>query len=285
MLVSAAAFGTMPALATWAHEGKTGTETLLFLRFAISSVLVGSLAIQARRPFPKGRTLAGWLLLGVVLYTAQSYSFFAALKHAPAALVSILLYLYPVIVAVLSVAFLKERLNALRVTSLMLAVSGAVLAVGPVAGAKPVGVAWGLSAAVFYSIYLVRGAGLLQSSDGVASSVVIMGAAAVTYAVFASIVGWHFPETALGWTGAVGLALSSAVALSLLFAGMEIIGPVDASTLSAIEPIVTAALGFALFGQSLLPLQYVGGALILSAAVLIVRAGHKRAQVAAGGDS
>ena len=285
MLVSAVAFGTMPALATWAYEGKTGTETLLFLRFVISFVIVGLVAVRAKRTFPTGRTLQGWILLGVVLYTAQSYSFFAALKHAPAALVSILLYLYPVIVAGLSVAFLRERVTPLRFVSLCLAVGGAALAVGPVAGAQPVGVAWGLAAAVFYSIYLVIGAGLLRNSDGVASSVVIMGAAAVTYAVFASIVGWHFPENAVGWLGSIGLALSSAIALALLFAGMEIIGPIDASTLSAVEPIVTASLGFIFFGQNLAVLQYIGGGLILLAAILVVRSSHKRAQIEARGDA
>lgn len=282
MLVSAVAFGTMPSLATWAYQGNTGTETLLFLRFAISALLVGALVRGAKRTYPRGRTLQGWLLLGVVLYTAQSYSFFAALKHAPAALVSILLYLYPVIVTALSVAFLRERLTPIRVLSLGMAVTGAALAVGPVAGAKPIGVAWGLAAAIFYSIYLVIGARLLRDSDGVASSVVIMGAAAVTYASIATIVGWHFPENAVGWFGTIGLALSSAIALSLLFAGMEIVGPIDASTLSAVEPIVTASLGFVLFGQVLAGLQYVGGALILTAAILVARSSHKRAQIEAG---
>ena len=83
----------------------------------------------------------------------------------------------------------------------------------------------------------------------------------------------------MGWLGALGLALSSAIALSTLFAGMEIIGPIDASTLSAIEPIVTAALGSFIFGQVLLPLQFVGGALILVAAVLITRGSVSRAAI------
>ncbi len=271
MIISAISFGLMPSLASWSRDGHTGTETLLFIRFAISAILVGILAVALKKPFPQGRTLGKWILLAAVLYTGQSYSFFTALLFAPAALVSLLLYLYPVIVAGLSVMFLGEKLTPLRTGSLALAVLGAGLAVGPVAGAKPVGVAWGLAAAVCYSVYLVLGAGLLKSSNAIASSVVIMTSASVTYAFMATINGWAFPATTTGWLGAFGLALSSAVALSTLFAGMEIIGPIDASTLSAIEPIVTSALGFFVFGQILLPLQFVGGALILVAAVLITR--------------
>lgn len=271
MIVSAISFGLMPSLAGWARDGSTGTETLLFIRFSVSAVIVALIALAMRRPFPRGRTLAKWVLLAAILYTGQSFSFFTALLYAPAALVSLLLYLYPVIVAGLSVIFLAEKLSRVQCVALALAVAGAGMAVGPVAGAKPVGVAWGLAAAVCYSLYLVVGAGLLKSSDPIASSVVIMGSAACTYGILATLAGWAWPSTTIGWLGSLGLALSSAVALATLFAGMDIVGPVDASTLSAIEPIVTASLGWIFFGQHLLPLQFVGGGLILVSAVMIAR--------------
>lgn len=271
MIVSATSFGTMPYLATLARQGEVGTETLLFIRFGLSGLLVGLLALLQRRRFPTGTSLRNWIVLGLVLYTAQSYSFFTALLHAPGALVSLLLYLYPVIVAGLAVWLLHEKMTKLKVSALALAILGAVLAVGPVASATPKGVAWGLSAAFFYSIYLVTGAKLLKDSDGVAASVVIMGAATVAYGTLATIQGWQFPANMEGWLGSVGLALSSAIALATLFAGMEVIGPVNASTLSAIEPIVTATLGFVLLHQKLTGLQIIGGLLILAAAVVVVR--------------
>lgn len=271
MIVSATSFGTMPYLADLARRGDVGTETLLFIRFGLSGLFVGLLALIQRRPFPQGRTFGHWMLLGLVLYTAQSYSFFTALLHAPGALVSLLLYLYPVIVAALAVWLLHEKMTRIKLTALALAIFGAALAVGPVASATPKGVAWGLSAAFFYSIYLVAGAKLLENSDGVASSVVIMGAATLAYGLLATIQGWHWPQNTEGWIGSIGLAISSAIALATLFAGMEVIGPVNASTLSAIEPIVTATLGFVLLHQKLTGLQIVGGLLILVAAIVVVR--------------
>lgn len=271
MVVSAASFGLMPMLASLARQGEVGTETLLFVRFGLSAVLVGLWARWRKRVFPSGTNLRHWILLGLVLYTGQSYSFFTALLHAPAALVSLLLYLYPVIVAGLAVWFLKEKMTPAKVIALCLAILGAGMAVGPVASATPKGVAWGLSAAIFYSIYLVLGATLLKKSDGVASSVVIMAAATVAYAILATIQGWQFPINTIGWIGSIGLALGSAVALATLFAGMEIIGPVNASTLSAIEPIVTATIGYVWMSQPLTGLQIAGGLLILAAAVVVVR--------------
>lgn len=271
MIVSAISFGTMPYLADKARGGEVSTETLMFIRFGVSGLIVGLLALAQRRTFPSGPNLGHWILLGLVLYTAQSYSFFTALLHAPGALVSLLLYLYPVIVAALAIKLLHEHMTRPKLIALALAILGAGLAVGPVARVSPKGVAWGLSAAVFYSLYLVAGAKLLKRSDGVAASVVIMGSATATYGVLATINGWQWPQTTDGWIGSLGLALSSAVALATLFAGMEIIGPVNASTLSAIEPIVTATLGFVLLGQALTGLQLVGGTLILISALVVVR--------------
>ncbi len=271
MVVSAVMFGLMPSLASIARSGGVSTETLLFIRFSVSAVLVAIFAKLTHRPLPKGAALGRWMAVGLVLYTIQSYSYFTALLHAPAALVSLLLYLYPVIVAVLSVLFLHEKITSIKGISLTIAIVGAILAVGPVASGSPKGVAWGLTAAVAYSVYLVVGSRLLRDSDAVGSSVIIMFAATVAYGTISTLHGWQFPHTAAGWWGSLGLALVSAVALSTLFAGMDVIGPVNTSTISAIEPVVTALLGFLLLNQTPTPLQFVGGVLILFAAVLIVR--------------
>ena len=72
------------------------------------------------------------------------------------------------------------------------------------------------------------------------------------------------------WLG--GLAVVSTVgAVALFFAGLRRVGPTAASILSTLEPLVTVALAFVVFGDSLGPVQLAGGALVLSA-VLAVRA-------------
>ena len=53
--------------------------------------------------------------------------------------------------------------------------------------------------------------------------------------------------------------------------GLRRVGPSAASILSTVEPVVTVALAFVVFGESLGTAQLVGGALVLSA-VLAVRA-------------
>jgi hypothetical protein len=73
------------------------------------------------------------------------------------------------------------------------------------------------------------------------------------------------------WLGG-GLALVSTVgAIALFFAGLRRVGPTAASILSTLEPVVTVALAFVVFGESLGTVQLAGGALVLMA-VLAMRA-------------
>ncbi len=74
-----------------------------------------------------------------------------------------------------------------------------------------------------------------------------------------------------GFAWLAGLAVVSTVgAVALLFAGLRRVGPTAASILSTFEPVVTVALAFAAFGETLGPAQLAGGALVLLA-VLAVR--------------
>ena len=82
--------------------------------------------------------------------------------------------------------------------------------------------------------------------------------------------------SATGFLWLAGLALVSTVgAIALFFAGLRRVGPAAASILSTLEPVVTVALAFAIFGESLGPAQLAGGALVLLA-VLAVRAPARR---------
>jgi drug/metabolite transporter (DMT)-like permease len=58
-------------------------------------------------------------------------------------------------------------------------------------------------------------------------------------------------------------------AIGLFFAGLRRVGPSTASILATGEPLVTVVLAFAVFGESLGPLQLAGGALVLGAVLVV----------------
>jgi uncharacterized membrane protein len=155
---------------------------------------------------------------------------FTALTLIPAGLVAILLYLYPIMVMILSVLFFKEKVSAGKLLALILALSGTVLVIGLQIGGSPVGIAWGLGAAMIYSLYIVTGATVLRGTEPLTASMVIMAGAAFSLALMTFVQGIHLPRTAPGWIWVICIGvLCTAIAISLFFGGMKVIGAVDAS--------------------------------------------------------
>jgi drug/metabolite transporter (DMT)-like permease len=63
--------------------------------------------------------------------------------------------------------------------------------------------------------------------------------------------------------------VSTVAAMLAFFAGLRRTSPSTAAILSTFEPVVTAGLAALAFGESLTPVQFAGGLLVLSSAVVL----------------
>lgn len=61
------------------------------------------------------------------------------------------------------------------------------------------------------------------------------------------------------------------LAFVTFFAGLKLVGPITASTLSTLEPVVTVGLAAVVLGETMGLLQLCGGMLILLAAITLIR--------------
>ncbi|HCY85497.1 MAG TPA: EamA family transporter [Desulfobacteraceae bacterium] len=276
IIISAASFGTMAIFADFVYGSGITVPSLLFFRFAIAALIMIPVVLWRRQPFPKGRDLGVLIAMGAVGYAGQSYTFFTSLTLIPASLTAILLYIYPVLVAMLSVYFLDEALTRKKLTALALALAGVVLVIGPERSGNPVGILYGVGAAVIYSVYNIAGAQVMKRNDTLNSSLVIILSAAGTYLAMNLKSGFFIPEGGATWVciAAIGL-ICTFVAIYTYFLGMNRIGAVSASMLSTFEPVTTVILAALLLDQQLGWIQAGGGALILLSA-LIVASGSGR---------
>ncbi|MGE5599167.1 MAG: EamA family transporter, partial [Bacteroidota bacterium] len=106
--LSAGAFGTLAIFARYAYADGMDTFTMLFLRFSLAALLMLAVLAARRERFPRGATLMRLVGMGAIGYVGQAFCHFTALRHASAGLVALLLYLYPVFVAVLAALILRE---------------------------------------------------------------------------------------------------------------------------------------------------------------------------------
>jgi drug/metabolite transporter (DMT)-like permease len=270
--ISAASFGTLAIFGRFAYADGMDIFTVLFLRFGLSAAFMTMILLLRREPFPRGRILAQLVGMGALGYVGQSFSYLTAIQYASAGLVALLLYLYPIFVAILSTAFLHEKLTRVKIAALVIAFIGTLLTVGP-AGGQIIGILLAVAAALIYSIYIIVGTNVMKHVSAVQSSTVIFASAGAVYGLLTLINGATFPASNDGWMAVLGLiVISTIIPVVTFLAGLERIGPTNAAMLSTLEPVVTVLLAAWLFGESLLPIVLLGGGLILTAVVLLTRA-------------
>jgi len=276
IIISAASFGTLAIFGRYAYADGIDTFTLLFLRFAIAAILMGTFLALRGEALPRGRSLVALIGMGGLGYVGQSFCYLSAIKYASAGLVALLLYLYPTFVAILSVIFLKRKLTRLKVFALLLATLGVALTANP-QGGQWAGILLALAAAMIYSIYIIIGTGVMQQVSAIQSSTVIFASAGLVYGVLAALNGPHWPASVNGWITIVAMAvIATVIPVATFLGGLKRIGPTDASMLSTLEPVVTVILAALLFGELLQPLILVGGGLILAAVILLTQSELRR---------
>jgi drug/metabolite transporter (DMT)-like permease len=271
--LSASCFAAMPIFARAMYADGGDPSTLLLLRFALAAAILLPLAARRAATARPGRATRGGLALLGAVYVGQSLTYFVALTSTSVALLGLLLYLYPVAVAVLASVLFRIPLTRARVVSLALALIGAGLTIGPLGGGGNwLGIGLGLASALIYSGYILLATRVTRSVDPLWSSAIITASAASIFGVLALIHGVALPASGAGWAAVVAIAVVSTVVAILSFvAGLQRIGPTDAATLSTLEPAITALLAVVVLGESLGQLQVIGGALIVSAALVVTR--------------
>lgn len=271
IIISAASFGIFPIFGRWAYAEGLDVFTILFLRFTLAAILLGAIMAARRESFPRGVTLVKLIGMGAVGYVGQAFSYLTALKYASPGLVALLLYLYPIIVMLLSALFLHERITRPKIIAVVLALIGLALTVGP-AGGQVIGIVLAVAAALIYSVYIIVGTGVMKQVSAIQSSAVIFASAGLASGTLMLIDGPHFPTSPAGWAVIGGIVLIATILAVVTFmAGLERVGPTNAAMLSTLEPVVSVLLSVLLLGESLNPITLVGGALILLAVIVLTR--------------
>jgi drug/metabolite transporter (DMT)-like permease len=277
ILLSAVAFGAMSVFGKLAYDEGATVGTLLSARFVIAAAVTWAIVL-ARDPSAArgiGRRDAGLALgLGALGYAAQAGGYFAALERIDASLLSLLLYMYPALVAVAAVALGRERLDGRRVLALAFASGGLTLVLaGAGTGAlDPLGVVLGVGAALVYTVYILTSERVAGRLDPQLLSALVCTGAGATLTASAAALGELRPGdvSAAGWGWLAGLAVvSTVVAVALFFAGLRRVGPTTAAIASTAEPLVTVVLAMIVFGEVLSPVQAAGGALVLGAVLVL----------------
>ena len=214
VIVSACAFGSGALFAKPVYAAGLDWKALLYWRFLIAA-LVSWAWLLARAPNRRAlRRLSRrrWVILGAlgVMYVGNTGTYFAALETVSASLAALLVYIYPVLVAVMALRVGRPLEGRRPWIALGLAVAGIVLAVGgidPSHAPPATGIALALSGGVIYAVWVALATHLggerrtprdpappeamegVEETDPAPAAALMMTSALAVYAVLAVVSG------------------------------------------------------------------------------------------------
>jgi drug/metabolite transporter (DMT)-like permease len=264
-----------------ARLSATDAEPFSFLaiRFAVVAAILAVAALLAGAPWPSRRAAVHALVVGGLIHGVYLGGVFWSISRGlPAGVSALIVGLQPLVTALLAAPFLGERITARHWLGLGIGILGVALVVWPkltfgAHGITPLTMAASVLATLSItvgSIYQKRHMTGLDLRSG--NAVQFLGAAAVVG--LAAMVSERFHIT---WTGEVifamaWLVLILSIGAITLFYLMIRHGEVSRiAGLFYLVPAVTAALAWALFGESLSPVQILGMAVSAAAVMLVTR--------------
>jgi drug/metabolite transporter (DMT)-like permease len=219
---------------------------------------------------------------------------FIAFVRIEIGLALLVFYLYPAFVAVASVLWFGDRLDALRWSALGLSMLGLVLTLagsGELGGIDPLGIGLAFMAAMAQAFYVLAARHGFARIPPVESAAITMGGAAMGYVVISLVIGQladlgsPLASTAAFVPVALAGVIGAAIPTLCFITGIRLLGAPRAAIVATLEPVVGVALAAWLLNEQPTLVQVVGGVLILVAAVLLqVRAREPIADHEAVGD-
>ncbi|OFS13757.1 MULTISPECIES: DMT family transporter [Kytococcus] len=282
-LVSAMAFGLAGPLGKPLMDAGWSPATVI-----IGRVLVGALVLApATLVLLRGKWQLAWsqrwpvLAYGVLAVAGAQLCYFQAVTRIPAAVALLLEYMGVVLVVLILWARTGRAPAVLTLVGMATAVAGLVLVLDlRSTGLDPVGVAWGLAAALGLATYFLVSSSVDREMPAVAVAGLGMLIGGVTLVV-AGLLGVLSlsASTAPAAVGTlpvpwwVGLGLLGAVTAGLAYGSGTMatrrLGATVASFVGLTEVLFTALFGWLLLGQHLGPAQLVGGGVVLGGIVLV----------------
>lgn len=220
------------------------------------------------KPLPRLRLM----LLGT-FFVGEALTAFWGLERLPSATFVVLFYSYPAMVAILGL-FLGERISGWTWFALAMTFVGIALTApdfsAELTGGNFVGVLMALIDALLVSVYFILIGRLIRGeADMVMSSAWTVTGALLLMIVVALARGLTLPQGD-AWIYLVLMALISTVLpVFALNAGIVKLGATRAAILSTFEPLLTAFLAFIFLNELMLPIQWLGGAIIIASVILL----------------
>ena len=244
--VAAATYGMNPLFTLPLYKEGMSVDSVLFYRYGFAVLILGILMKVQGQSFALKRNEILPLVAGGLLFSASSLLLFLSYKHMDAGIASTILFVYPVMVALIMFLFFHEKVSLLTVFCLS-SLSYAVYIVGVNHSTLKL---MSTAKLTFYALLF-----------GLSIYIVRLNFCADLQAVPS------FPA----WGNILAMAfLPTVISLVCTAVSIHSIGSTPTAILGALEPVTALFFGVMIFGERLTPRLMLGILMILVAVMFIV---------------
>lgn len=278
-VVAATTYGMNPLFALPLYADGMNPDSVLFFRYLMAIPLLAAMLKARGRDFRVNREAVLPLAVMGLLMALSSLALFLSYRHMAAGIASTLLFVYPILVALIMAAAYHERISRQTMTCILMALAGIGLLYkgGDGATLSLAGTLLVFVSALSYAVYIV-GVNHRRLRD-IATLKVTLYVLLFGLALFAGrlLTGTELtlPRTWYFWGNLLALAvLPTAVSFLCTTKAIQYIGSTPTAILGALEPVTAIFFGLTVFGERLTVREAVGLVLIIAAVTLVVAGGR-----------
>lgn len=257
-IITGITYGLNPLFGMPLMQNGATIESILFFRYGFAVLLLGAFILLSKQSFKISWKQGGILLILGLLYTMSSIFLFEAYNFIASGLATTLIFLYPVVVALIMV-FLRVvpswqvwlAIFATFVGVIIMTLNDSTQTI------NPIGVLLSLGSATVYAFFIVI-INRSKSIGAISNSLLTFYALCVGALVFLMKILSSDSDITTGidngmdWLNLIGLALlPTVVSTATLALSTRKIGATKASVLGVFEPITAILVGTLVFGEAL----------------------------------
>ena len=274
-IVAAVCYGTNPLGALPLYADGIQSGSVLFYRYAIAlAIFAVMMLVRGERFAIKPGHAVRFSFLGAVI-ACSSITLYLSFHYMEAGVASTLLFVYPIMTAVLMTMFFHERVTWATTIAILMAVAGVALLYRGDGTVKlsTAGFVLVMASSLSYAIYIIS---INQWKNDMSPLkftfwVLVFCLLAIMAYVWLSGSTLQLLQTPIQWLFALQLGLLPTV-LSLFFLtiGIQMVGSTPSAIMGALEPVTAVFIGVFVFHESFSMRLACGILLILSGVTLVI---------------
>lgn len=274
--LAAAAYGTNPAFAVPLYEDGMNPNTVLFFRYILGLPFLALLMLIRKIDFRLKRDEVFAVSVLGILMALSSLTLFESYQYINSGIASTLLFIYPILVALIMIVFHHEKVKVSLILCLAIMVAGLLLLMQPngETGINSYGFLLVMVSALTYALYIVL-VNVNKKISRIPTTkllfyVLLFGCGVFIFKIVAGT-PVTLPQVNFGWFNLIALALIPTVlSLASTSIAIHLIGPTPTAIFGALEPVTAVVLSMVFLHQSITGQEIVGGLLIIVATTIVV---------------